>query len=237
MPRSHGDHADGALLDTIAGPVRAEIEVTRSRFVADLVPVVDTDAAADAVAAARREFHDARHHCSAWVLGTDGSLTRSNDDGEPSGTAGAPMLAVLQGAGLSDLVAVVTRYFGGTLLGAGGLVRAYGDAVTAAVGEATRVGRRPVAVIEVRAAHAEAGRVEHHLRRHAEELGGGLEAVSYGGTGASFTVVVPAGAEPRLADVLASGGLEHHFAVHGHDVRSVRRRGSAVSRRPGGPPT
>jgi uncharacterized YigZ family protein len=156
VPQAHGDQALGTLLDTITRPVRAETEATRSRFITDLVPVGDAAAAAEVVAAARREFHDASHHCSAWVLGTHGALTRSNDDGEPSGTAGAPMLAVLQGAGLSDVVAVVTRYFGGSLLGAGGLVRAYGEAVTAAVRQASRVARRPVAVVEVRATHAEA---------------------------------------------------------------------------------
>lgn len=212
-----------ALLDTVAKPVRAEIEVTRSRFLADVVPVADIDAAAAAVAAARREFHDARHHCSAWVLEPDGRLTRSNDDGEPSGTAGAPMLAVLQGAALTDVVAVVTRYFGGTLLGAGGLVRAYGDAVTAALAQASRVARRPVTLVEVQAPHAEAGRVEHHLRRHVDELGGTLEATSYDEGGAGFTVVVPAGTEPRLADALASAGLRHGFAVRGHGIRDVPR--------------
>jgi uncharacterized YigZ family protein len=212
------------LLDTIAGAVRAETEVTRSRFVADLWPVTDVDAATAVVAGARREFHDARHHCSAWVLGTDGRLTRSNDDGEPSGTAGAPMLAVLQGAGLTDVVAVVTRYFGGTLLGAGGLVRAYGEAVTAAVDRASRVARRRVAVVEVHAGHAEAGRLEHQLRHQVDELGGLLEDAAYDVAGAAFRVVVPAGAEGRLEDVLASGGIEHRVAVAGHEVRDVPRR-------------
>jgi uncharacterized YigZ family protein len=212
------------LLDTIAAHVRAETEVTRSRFVADLHPVADADEAVEAVAAARREFHDARHHCSAWVLGPDGRLTRSNDDGEPSGTAGAPMLAVLRGAGLTDVVAVVTRYFGGTLLGAGGLVRAYGDAVTAVVDRASRVARRRVAVLDVRADHAEAGRLEHQLRHHLGELGGLLEDAAYDASGAVFRVVVPAGAEARLADLLASSGREHDLTVEGHAVRDVPRR-------------
>jgi uncharacterized YigZ family protein len=212
------------LLDTIAGPVRAEIEVTRSRFVADLCPVTDAEAATEAVAATRREFHDARHHCSAWVLGPSGQLVRSSDDGEPAGTAGAPMLTVLQGAGLTDLVAVVTRYFGGTLLGAGGLVRAYGDAVTAAVDQAARVARRRVTVLVVRADHAEAGRLEHQLRHHVTELGGLLEDAAYDAAGAAFRVVVPTGTEARLVDVLASGGVEHDLTVDGHTVRNVARR-------------
>lgn len=212
------------LLDTIARSVRAETEVSRSRFIADLCPVRDAEAATEAVATARREFHDARHHCSAWALGTDGRLTRSNDDGEPSGTAGAPMLAVLQGAGLTDVVAVVTRYFGGTLLGAGGLVRAYGEAVTAALARAARVARREVAVIDVHAGHAEAGRLEHQLRHHVAELGGLLQGTSYDASGAAFRVVVPTGAEARLADDLASGGTEHRLLVDRHEVQDVPRR-------------
>ena len=109
--------------------------VLRSRFLAH-VARAETEAAARAVIAeARAAHHDARHHCSAFVLGADAMLRRSNDDGEPSGTAGRPMLDVLGGRGLSDVVVVVTRWFGGTLLGTGGLTRAYGDATAAALAE------------------------------------------------------------------------------------------------------
>ena len=91
-------------------------------------------------------------------------VERSSDDGEPAGTAGAPMLEVLRGAGLSDTAVVVTRWFGGTLLGAGGLVRAYGDAVRAAVARAGLLERRLRSEVEVDLDHAEAGRVETELR-------------------------------------------------------------------------
>jgi putative IMPACT (imprinted ancient) family translation regulator len=157
---SRPDGADGSPpaeaqrhLDTIAEQVRVEQVVTRSRFIATLAPVVDEAAADATIAAVRNEFHDARHHCTAMVLGPDGQRQRSNDDGEPAGTAGAPMLAVLRGAEVTDVVAVVTRYFGGTLLGAGGLVRAYGGAVTAALAEAQRVARVPVARFELASSH------------------------------------------------------------------------------------
>src|SRR5699024_706460 len=99
---------------------------------------------------------DARHHCTAMVIGPEGRLQRTNDDGEPPGTAGSPMLEVLCGEGLSDVVAVVTRWFGGTLLGTGGLVRAYSDAVRAAVGAARLVQREPVQLFEL--AEPDAGR-------------------------------------------------------------------------------
>ena len=102
---------------TVARSGSAEIEVKRSRFLAR-VERVETEAAARAVVeAARKEHWDARHHCSAFVLGPDAGVQRSNDDGEPSGTAGAPMLEVLRGRELSDVVVVVTRWFGGVLLG------------------------------------------------------------------------------------------------------------------------
>ena len=121
---------------TIARDATAEVEDRGSRFLCTLRRVATEDDARALVVALRREHGDARHHCSAFVLGPESAIQRSSDDGEPAGTAGAPMLDVLRGAGLSDVAAVVTRWFGGTLLGAGGLVRAYSDAVRGAVAEA-----------------------------------------------------------------------------------------------------
>lgn len=123
-------------LYSLAEPVAAELEIKRSRFLAVVAPVTDEPAARAVVAAARANHPKARHHCSAFVLGPAPQVRRSSDDGEPSGTAGIPMLDVLVGRELTDVVAVVTRYFGGTLLGAGGLVRAYGGAVSAALEDA-----------------------------------------------------------------------------------------------------
>ena len=121
---------------------------------------------------ARRQHGDARHHCSALVLGPEGRIARSSDDGEPAGTAGAPMLEVLRGAGVSDVVAVVTRWFGGVLLGAGGLVRAYGDAVRAGLGAAGTRERRLLSLVSVTVAHAEAGRLENDLRSRGHTVRG-----------------------------------------------------------------
>ena len=106
-----------------------EIVEKKSRFIATLRPIASEEEAAQFLAEIRKKYWDARHHCSAFVLGERGDLTRCSDDGEPSGTAGRPMLDVLPGEGLTGCMAVVTRYFGGTLLGTGGLVRAYGGAV------------------------------------------------------------------------------------------------------------
>ena len=149
---------------TVARDGEAEIEVRHSRFLCTVARVEEEPVARDLVARLRKQHWDARHHCSAFVLGPAGAVQRSSDDGEPAGTAGAPMLEVLRGAGLSDVAVVVTRWFGGTLLGAGGLVRAYSDSVRAGL-EAVGTVRRDL-VLEQRVVldHADAGRVEGDLR-------------------------------------------------------------------------
>ena len=157
-----------ALLSTIAGPVEHRLEVKRSVFLTQLTQV-DSVEAADAVIASARKLHwDARHHCTALVIGPFGERQRSNDDGEPAGTAGAPMLEVLRHRGVTDLVAVVTRWFGGTLLGAGGLVRAYGGAVSAALDAAVLVDRVHLTRVTMLAPHADAGRLLAYLHQWAE---------------------------------------------------------------------
>ena len=150
---------------------RSELEIRRSRFITVLRRTDSEDAARALVAELRKEFHDARHHCSAFVLGADRSVQRSNDDGEPSGSAGMPMLDALLkrettpgSTGLSDITAVVVRYFGGILLGTGGLVRAYSDSVSTGLDKARLVQRRRLRLCSVTVTHAQAGRLENDLR-------------------------------------------------------------------------
>jgi uncharacterized YigZ family protein len=113
-----------------AQETRAEILVVNSRFIARLAPAFSVEEARTFIARIKTEFAEATHNVPAYVIGYGASvIAHAHDDGEPSGTAGRPALAVLQGSGLGDAVVVVTRYFGGTKLGTGGLVRAYGDAV------------------------------------------------------------------------------------------------------------
>ena len=210
-------------LDTIAAPVRTENEVKGSRFIADLAPVADHDAAETVIAAARREFHDARHHCTALVVGPDGQRQRSNDDGEPSGTAGAPMLAVLRGADLTDVVAVVTRYFGGTLLGTGGLARAYGGAVSDAVAAAARLHRRTVERFAVQVGHEDAGRLEHRLRTWAEATAGAdIATGTYDADGARFVATALPEHVHGLKTLLAESGLPHRAEELGEVIRAFR---------------
>lgn len=184
----------------LGGTAEAEIVVSRSRFLARACRVEDEPAARACVADVRAADHDARHHCAAFVIGPDGSLRRSNDDGEPSGTAGRPMLEVLTGRELSDVVVVVTRWFGGVLLGTGGLARAYADATGAALDAA---GTRPRVLWQrarVVAPIAEVGSMEGRLRRDTDVVD-----VAYEADRVTWTVAVP---ELEVLDRLSFEVLE-----------------------------
>lgn len=156
----------GASYETVANQIDTEIEIQRSRFLTRLVRVETEQEARDEIARVKAEHPKARHHCTAFVLGARTDVQRSNDDGEPAGTAGAPMLEALTQAGLSDVVAIVTRYFGGILLGAGGLTRAYRASVAEATAQVTRVTRQFRSEIDVLAAYDVAPQIEAWARRH-----------------------------------------------------------------------
>lgn len=122
----------------ITKTAEAEIEVKKSRFIAAIAPCRSEDEAKAFLEQIRKTHYDARHNCFAFRIGNpEQVLERQSDDGEPQGTAGKPMLEILKGAALYDVCAVVTRYFGGTLLGTGGLLRAYSDALKEAVAAAS----------------------------------------------------------------------------------------------------
>ena len=193
---------------TVARDAEAEIEVKRSRFLCTLRRVGDEAAARAVVDGLRKQHWDARHHCSAFRLHPD--VERSSDDGEPAGTAGAPMLEVLRGHEVSDVVAVVTRWFGGTLLGAGGLVRAYGDAVRLALDEAGTLRRSLVREHLLELDHANAGRVESELRARGVAVVGTEYAARV-----TLRLGVPPEEEERLAALVAeltAGGAETRVA-------------------------
>jgi uncharacterized YigZ family protein len=127
--------------------IRREQMVVNSRFIATLAPVFSIDEARTFIARIRKEFADASHNVPAYIIGGGNTVTEYfSDDGEPSGTAGKPALAVLRGSGLGDVAVVVTRYFGGTLLGTGGLVRAYTESTQMVTNAAERGRRIPVHV-------------------------------------------------------------------------------------------
>ncbi len=150
-----------------ATEVSHQIQIKRSRFIATLARTDDPTTARELIDRLRRAHPQARHTCSAFIIDQEerSPLQHSSDDGEPSGTAGAPMLEVLNHAGLSNVTAVVTRYFGGTLLGTGGLARAYGEAVSTTLAAAPLVEIRTLDVLELVLDPVEAGRIEAELRQ------------------------------------------------------------------------
>lgn len=124
---------------TIKDNVSAEIVEKKSKFIANIFYVETMEEADKIIKDIRKKYHDARHNCFAYIIETgdgEGAIVKYNDDGEPSGTAGAPMLNIIANEGMSNILVVVTRYFGGILLGTGGLVRAYSEAVQKALNSA-----------------------------------------------------------------------------------------------------
>ena len=142
----------------------SELTVKKSRFLAHVEPVGSLAQAEEAIALIRKRYWDARHHCTALIVGPNGEQQRSSDDGEPAGTAGAPMLGVLRQRKLTDTVAVVTRYFGGILLGTGGLVRAYSSALSQALDQAIILRRMLLTDVSIDVPHTDAGRIGDKLR-------------------------------------------------------------------------
>ena len=151
---------------TIIEPATAEYVIERSRFLTLAAPVSDEAEAQAVVAAQRKKYFDARHHCSAWILGEDSSKQKSSDDGEPGGTAGMPILDVIKRKGLTNVVVVVTRYFGGIKLGAGGLVRAYSHSAALALDAAKPAVNADFLRLAVAVPYPLLGSVENFLRQN-----------------------------------------------------------------------
>ncbi|QGK71722.1 YigZ family protein [Allosaccharopolyspora coralli] len=183
-----------------------ELEVKKSRFLCAVARVTSEDEAREFIRGRRKAHHDARHHCSAFVLGDEASTQRSSDDGEPAGTAGGPMLEVLRRNDLTNTVAVVTRWFGGVKLGAGGLVRAYGSAVSETLENVGLAERRPVRIMHIATRHETAGKLENDLR----VAGHHVADVEYGDK-ARIAVHVPDETVPDFETWLAeaTGGDAH----------------------------
>jgi len=184
-----------------AATAAAELREKGSRFLAVISPAAGEEAAREALAALVRRHPDATHCCWAWRIGSP-PRERSSDAGEPAGTAGMPMLRVLRGAGLSDVVAVVVRLFGGVKLGKGGLARAYAAAVREALGGLTVAVRTPVVRLDLEAPYERVGAVKRLIRPPEVEL----EREDYGAT-AHLVLRVHAERRPALAAALAELGV------------------------------
>lgn len=160
-------NGDGDTMESVRAIVMVEQSIQKSRFIAYLIPLRLDGDAERALLSIKAQHPQANHHCYACVEGPTGQFVRSSDDKEPRGTAGLPMLQVLQGAKLTDVMAVVVRYFGGTLLGTGGLVRAYTSTLQVAVSNAERVVQKTILRYRITVAYDDVGALEGWLRTHA----------------------------------------------------------------------
>ncbi|MBI0577709.1 YigZ family protein [Neobacillus cucumis] len=141
-----------------------EIVIQKSRFIAHIKRVETEAAAQDFIQTIKKEHWDATHNCSAYLIGENDQIQKANDDGEPSGTAGVPILEVLKKKNLKDTAVVVTRYFGGIKLGAGGLIRAYGKATSEGISATGVVERKLMKVMHVTVDYTWLGKLENELR-------------------------------------------------------------------------
>lgn len=150
---------------TVRGHGSNELTISKSRFIAHCTRAETEEQALEFIQRIKKEHAGATHNCSAYLIGEHDQIQKANDDGEPNGTAGVPMLEVLKKQGLKDVVVVVTRYFGGIKLGAGGLVRAYGKATTIGIDAAVVVERRLHHVMKIVVDYTLLGKLENEIRQ------------------------------------------------------------------------
>ena len=193
---------------TVRRKSTAEISIKHSKFIAFCASVSDPDEADLFVKSIKKEYSDATHAPYAYLLGERGDKSRASDDGEPSGTSGAPILDAIKGEGLTDTVVVVVRYFGGIKLGTGGLTRAYGDSALAALRAAERDAYERCAVYTVECDYAAAEPVRS--KAYAQ---GGLSLDTAYVNGVTLSLAVPVGREDAflsaVADVTSGKAVVH----------------------------
>ncbi len=191
-----------------AGFLERETEVRKSRFIARVAPVASRDEVKAWVASAHADHPDARHVCWAYQIGSPGAAAEAgmNDDGEPSGTAGKPILGVIQHKDMGDVLVMVIRYFGGIKLGAGGLVRAYAGAAESVLSEVERVTHRARTRVSIIMDFA----LEQPLRHWCEQQDATIESIEYGAN-VSATVSVVQDSVDELAEFCEARGLDYHL--------------------------
>lgn len=178
----------------------AEIVEKKSRFIADVFPVSSEEEALGYLEKIKKQYWDARHHCYAYVIRQEHPLERCSDDGEPGGTAGKPILEVIKGAKLENVLIVVTRYFGGTLLGTGGLVRAYTSASREGLAHSTIITRIYGFKLKIQTDYTGLGKIQYILGQR------GLHTLDTSYTDSvELTVLVPAGDEKPVTDEIIEG--------------------------------
>ena len=147
-----------------------EIEIQKSRFIAHVSRAETEAEAIDFIQTIKKKHWNATHNCSAYLIGENDQIQKANDDGEPSGTAGVPILEVLKKRGIKDTVVVITRYFGGIKLGAGGLIRAYGKATSEGINHTGVVERTLMRVVSAKVDYTWLGKLENELRNSIYEI-------------------------------------------------------------------
>lgn len=188
---------------TIAAPVTACLDIKKSEFITYAYPVHSREKAMFHVEQLREKYPDARHHCWAYIIGDPNNTTSAgfDDDGEPNGTAGRPILSVLQHKSIGNVIIIVVRYFGGIKLGAGGLTRAYAGSAQAVVDEMVLTPYVPMTQVQIEAGFAD----ESQVRYVVENMGGEIGEVSYTKT-VTLTVTLPEAEVSTLKDRLGMSG-------------------------------
>lgn len=205
-----------------------EIVEKKSRFIATVRPVETEEEAVEFIAEMKKKYWDARHNCSAFVIGSNQELTRCSDDGEPSQTAGRPMLDVLLREDIHNAAVVVTRYFGGTLLGTGGLVRAYQKATQEGLANSVIIDKQPGKELTIGTDYNGLGKIQYILAQQEIATMGTdyTEAVE-------IHVMIPEGKEKKIVDEITEGtggnarfswGKEVEFAVIEKEIKIFQKR-------------
>lgn len=209
---------------TIKGEAEAFYEIQKSRFITHALHVETEEEARDFVQRMKKQYFDARHNCSAWVLGANGSLQKSNDDGEPGGTAGNPILESIKKKGLTDLVVVVTRYFGGIKLGAGGLIRAYGHSAVLGLDAAKVVVMTPLRGVRLNVGYDLLAPVEHWIRQQSIST----EEVNYTEQVEMVLLLPPEKSDLLMSEIVDLTAARCRFEVLGEKLVSIEQNTEVI---------
>lgn len=201
---------------TVKAPASVELVINKSRFIGQCFPISSEEQALELLSQLRKRYWDATHNCYAYSVGQKGEIARFSDDGEPGGTAGMPMMDALRGAGVTDVLCVVTRYFGGVLLGTGGLVRAYSRACAEAIRAAGIVRMAPCDLVEFDVPYAQWALLQQEARRQGATL-----SPAYGEKVRCLAVIEAGRTKAFLSAVFDQSAGSLTGTVTGREYRSV----------------
>lgn len=187
----------------------AEYEINKSKFIATVKQVESEEEARDFLSTVKKKFYDATHNCSAWILGVNGDKQKSNDDGEPSGTAGNPILETIKKNELVNVIVIVTRYFGGIKLGAGGLIRAYSHTASLGLNESQIVTMTPMQQLKITIDYNFLATIENWIRNNQLQL----ENTDYADNVTLNLLLMPEEVQMRLTQLtdLTSANFTHQL--------------------------